>query len=196
MKSARQGKLGIKHVTDSMTTSSLVTPLPLTDSSQSLESQLLKIHQDLDNTTLELPKDTEDKMKNPNGNFDEDRLRAALFYVLDAMERAQLPFIVIGNIAYQMYNNLPLDDHKILIALKKEHCVKECISTLLSMTDNIETTTDGWRIVVNEVPVILHVMTKKFDVFVDPDTVFYSVEQFHIPNPFMTYWNGKENYEV
>ena len=135
-------------------------------------------------------------MKNPNGNFDEDRLRAALFYVLDAMERAQLPFIVIGNIAYQMYNNLPLDDHKILIALKKEHCVKECISTLLSMTDNIETTTDGWRIVVNEVPVILHVMTKKFDVFVDPDTVFYSVEQFHIPNPFMTYWNGKENYEV
>jgi hypothetical protein len=112
------------------------------------------------------------------------------------LERAQLPFIVIGNIAYQMYHNLPLDDHRILIALKKEHCVPECTSILMSVTEGIEVTTDGWRVVVDGVPVILHIMTKKFDVFVDPDTVFYFVEQFQIPNPFMTYWNGKENYEV
>jgi hypothetical protein len=116
-------------------------------------------------------------------------------YAADILDRAQIPFIVLGNIAYQMKYGLPLSDVRATFAILERHAVPECTSMIPIIEPNIEQRQDGWRVMYHDFPVVMKVITKEFPTLADPDVVFYWVENWKIPNPFEKYWQG-DHYDV
>lgn len=124
-----------------------------------------------------------------NGNSPENLL-AALFRAQDILDRAIIPFIVLGEVSYQIKNNQPLEANKISIGILKRHATESGTSLLSTIDPAIEQLTDGWRLVHNEVPVTIKIIEKEHPVLRNPDIVFYKYDTFCIPNPFEKYWKG------
>lgn len=189
MKSVQPEKSVTEHVADSTTTSLLQTPSPSVNSSPLLKNNGQAIRPDFINITSISSKTTKGTPQT-NGEFDQTKIIAALLHAQDVFERASIPFIVIGNIAYQMKNNLPLSGYKVVFAVMYWHAVPECTSLLRTIEPKIELLTDGWKIMTNQVPVIIKIIPRKFYTFLDPDTIFYAYDVWKIPNPFDEYWTG------
>jgi hypothetical protein len=111
-------------------------------------------------------------------------------YAQDVLQRCQIPFVVLGDIAYQMKHDLPLRADKVVFAVLQRNAVQDTVSLLPTVEPKIEVLTDGWRIVYHDIPVYIKVMPKDYEVLMDPDTVFYWVTEFRVPNPFEKYWNS------
>ena len=126
----------------------------------------------------------------------EIELRDALMWAEDVMSRCQIPFIVLGSAAYQIMNDLPLDVPKITLGVLQAHAVPSQTSLLKSCDDSIEMNMDGWTITKGSAKVVVRVLTKKYKTLMNPDTHWYWVEPFKIPNPFMEYWTGEDHYDV
>lgn len=137
-----------------------------------------------------MPKQENGAPKKVSGDFTEELLTAALLHAHYVLESSSMPYVVLGDIAYQMKNNEPLHGHKIVLGVLKRYCMPELTSLLKVMDTQIETMMDGWRIVHEEVPVVIKIMEKDYPTLINPDIVFHSVETFFIPNPFEVYWKG------
>src|SRR3990172_3891159 len=157
MKSVQPEKSVTEHVADSTTTSLLQTPSPSVNSSPLLKNNGQAIRPDFINITSISSKTTKGTPQT-NGEFDQTKIIAALLHAQDVFERASIPFIVIGNIAYQMKNNLPLSGYKVVFAVMYWHAVPECTSLLRTIEPKIELLTDGWKIMTNQVPVIIKII--------------------------------------
>lgn len=107
-----------------------------------------------------------------------------------------MPFVVLGDIAYQMKHNEELHADKAFLAVNEQYNIRELTSMLPIIEPKLERLTDGWKFVYKGFPVIIHVMTKRYKTLIDPDTVFYKYDMWPIPNPFEEYWAGRDNYEV
>lgn len=124
-----------------------------------------------------------------NGNKS-DVIREALQKALDVLEAAQMPFVILGDIAYQMKNQQELDAPKAFLAVEERYNIRELTSMLPIIDPKIEILTDGWKIMHKGFPVIIHIMTKKYKFLQEPDTVFYKYDMWPIPNPFNEYWES------
>ena len=131
-----------------------------------------------------------------NGDFSEEKLQTAILYVQDLLDKCQIPFVVLGNIAYQMRHGLPLHDHRVIFGVLENHAVIEQTRFITEFEPRTEVRTDGWRIVYGDVPVMVKILTKRYDVIINPDIVFYHIEFFHIPNPWEEYWKIHESIDV
>jgi hypothetical protein len=122
-------------------------------------------------------------------------LRDALMWAEDVMARCQIPFIVLGSAAYQIYHDEPLHVPKITIGVMEQHAVPEQTSLLKTVDPSIEMNMDGWTIATGSAKVVVQIMKKKHPTLLNPDIHWYWVEPFHIPNPFDVYWKG-EHYDI
>ena len=113
----------------------------------------------------------------------------------DVMARCQIPFIVLGTAAYQIFNDLPLQVPKIILGVLKQHAVHEQVSLLQACDPAIEMNMDGWTITKGSAKVVVRILTKNYKTLTDPDKHWYWVEPFNIPNPFKEYWEG-EHYDI
>lgn len=114
-------------------------------------------------------------------------------YTKNVLDGCSIPFIVLGDIAFQIYHNLPLSSPQITLGIMKRHAVPSQTSLLRVLEPKIEVTTDGWRIMYHNYPVRMKVLTKDYETLRDPDQAFYWTEAWRIPNPFAAYWRSKDH---
>lgn len=190
MKSGRRAKSGIKAEKASTTILSSLTDSQLVRSTTYPKTNRKNTKLPYNEPSEKQSEEVVEPTKVQNGDFDHFKLEAALLYAQDILERSQIPFVVLGDAAYQMRNNMPLQGHKIVLGVMERHAVKECTSLLTIIDPTIETLTDGYRLLYQGVPVFIKVLTKDYPTLLDPDIVFYSIETFRIPNPFELYWKG------
>jgi hypothetical protein len=126
----------------------------------------------------------------------EIELRDALMWAEDVMKRCQIPFIVLGRAAYQIVNDQPLNVPKITVGVMERYALPSQTSLLQACDKSIEMNMDGWTITKGSAKVVCRVITKRYKTLADPDTHWYWVEPFKIPNPFNEYWGGEDHYDV
>ncbi len=123
-------------------------------------------------------------------------VNAALRDLYDVTEGAMLPYILLGDVARQLYdgvdgfsgNDLKVD--KLEWGMFEKNLTPEIKS--LFITWNFETWEDkGFKYEFQGVPVFVHVITRKYPWFDLPDVRFYGPDMFKIPNPFEKYWKAR-----
>lgn len=120
----------------------------------------------------------------------------AMMHAQDVLERALMPFVVLGTAAYQMMNNEELRVNKVVFGVLERYASKECTSMLPIIEPKIEKLTDGWQITRHNVPVYIKILPKVYPSILNPDLVFYMYDMWHIPNPFGAYWTGGDHFDI
>jgi hypothetical protein len=130
-----------------------------------------------------------------------DQIYEALMRVQDDMERSQLKFILLDELAHQMatMEDPQLEATEISIGILKNDFTESGSATLRSIVPDA-----GWKDIVHgeelanlsyqvgSVPVVVWFIHNKLDVFTNPDVRFYYSTEFKIPNPFKTYWRKRD----
>lgn len=119
-----------------------------------------------------------------------DDIYAAMMKAEDILQRAQIPFVVLGDVAKQMYNNENLHVHKVVFGVLQQHAVEECTSLLPTIAPDLENLKDGWNVRTPNVTVYIKILPKKYPAIMNPDVIFYMYDAWRIPNPFAQYWKG------
>ena len=124
--------------------------------------------------------------------FTHEQLEKALFEVEDLMDRCVMDFIVIGELGRQIVNNAPsLDVDKVIICVLKKDFTEYAHSTIKSFRPDAVIKKRKVSLMMGDVPVDIKIVHNDYQFFEYPDSVFYSVTQFLIPNPFSAYWEER-----
>lgn len=123
--------------------------------------------------------------------LEHEQLREALLYVEDIMERAVMNFVVLDEVAKAMYENQPLKARELDIGVLRQDLTQYGSATLEMLEPSLEfhKKTAGFNH--NGVPVVMWILDNNMECFKNPDTVFYEVTTFKIPNPFKHYWKSR-----
>ena len=127
-------------------------------------------------------------------SFDPILLREALFHVQEMMERALIPFFVLGTTGRHLYKNEETlkGDEEIRVGIKKAELTKEALSTLKSFIPGIDVSEYQLSYEYSGVPVIIDVIHTDYQVFKHPDTRYFYISEFKIPNPWGDYWERRD----
>jgi len=116
-------------------------------------------------------------------------LDKALDYVYDILDRSQIEYMLFGDTAYSIINNVPPKVQKITLGIKQ--CdLTEFAKRILEITVP-GAVNDGHKIKFNSpegVPIEIRIITKDYPFFNHPDTILFRMDAYHIPNPFENYW--------
>lgn len=118
---------------------------------------------------------------------------AALYFLEDVMGRALIPFMLLGDVAKSVIENLDVEvTTPIEIGIKKKHYTEYARKTLPMFLppDTVygdKEITFTW----DNTPVTIKIIHRDYKVFDVPDKVFYKITDFDIPNPFSTYWKQR-----
>ena len=116
-------------------------------------------------------------------------LDKALDYVYDVLARSQIEFMLFGDTAYSILNNVPPKYQKISLGVKQQD-LTEFGRRILNLTTP-GAVDDGHKIKFDSpegVPIEIRIITKDYPFFKNPDTVLFRQDPYHIPNPFDAYW--------
>lgn len=133
--------------------------------------------------------------------FPHEQIRDALFHVQDALDRAQIQFVLLDEVAKQMVDQEDplLEASEVSIGIRSQDFSESGSSTLRSIIPNA-----GWESILHgeelanlsyshgSVPVVLWIIHNDLDVFKHPDLKFYYQTEFRLPNPFATYWRQRD----
>lgn len=107
-----------------------------------------------------------------------------------------IPFTVIGSTAMYMREGKPVENDRITFAVLPNRAEKGCIQMVKTIEPNAEWTQDGWRIIYHNQPITIKIMQKNFHTLTDPDTVWYGIDNWNIPNPWNDYWNAEDRLDT
>lgn len=130
-----------------------------------------------------------------------EQIRDALFRVQDHLERSQIQFVLLDEIAKQMreMEDPLLEASEVSIGIRSQDFTQSGSSTLRSIIPDA-----GWEEFLHgetisnlayqdgSVPVVIWIIHNDLDVFKNPDTKFYYQTEFRLPNPFKTYWRVRD----
>ena len=137
-------------------------------------------------------KTKDNKTNGTNGvKFNEFELTTALRSVEDLMERVLVNFVVLGDTSKAMFEGKDLYGGKIEIGIFKNDLVKFVRSTLNTLVKDIEWTKYGFTFKINNVPVMVRVISRSYKFFDHPDFRFYRTGQYRFANPFELYWKSR-----
>ena len=203
-KSARQVKSTTKPKMATTTILSPAMPSPTLDSSPSFQpphrpTSLSSVKSSLDSLQAEIEAKAT-TTTNGKAEIRQDKINEALWAIDEIMERCTLPYVVLGEAAYCIKHELPFKENKIVFGLLKQHAVPSQTSLLPTLAKDINVTsfeylTDGYRIFIGEVAIIIRIIPKKYPTLLDPDTVTYNNWWYKLPNPFNEYWEHTEHYD-
>ena len=139
------------------------------------------------------------KTKKTNGlkfKFTLGQLDNALRMAEEYMERSTIPFFLLGQTLKSVMEKEQVSGDKIEIGIRKQHLTKDTLGMLkmvvpdlVLFSDNGLTTKMEFR--VDDVPVEVKVIHKKFKIVENPDKIWYKVTQYRIPNPVDEYWKAR-----
>lgn len=118
----------------------------------------------------------------------------ALFHIQDMLERSQIPFFVLGTTAKHIYRGERLDgDEEVNVGVKKSELTPPQVKTLKSLIPDLDFSSQfQLSYLYNEVPVIIDVIHTDYKVLQYPDTKWFEIEFFKLPNPFEEYWQKRD----
>lgn len=136
-----------------------------------------------------------------NPKFSHEQVRDALFHVQDALERSQIQFVLLDEIAKQIaeLEDPQLSASEISIGVRQQDFTESGSSTLRSIIPQA-----GWEAIlhgeevanlsynVGSVPVVIWIIHNDMGVVNNPDTRFFYQTEFRIPNPFREYWRKRD----
>ncbi len=112
--------------------------------------------------------------------------------VYDTMERAMLPGLILGDVAYQIKvegkDGLANPVHVSYIewGFPKKNLTPEIVS--LFRTWQFKKEDYGYSYEMNGVPIKVKVWERNYPFLTSTDLIFYGADEFKIPNPFMKYY--------
>ena len=134
------------------------------------------------------------KSTNNIKTFSDQELREALFDVALLMERALVPFFVLGKTGRHLFKyeeNLDGDD-EIRVGVRKAELRREAIVTIEQFKPDMVVSEFQMSYSFNDIPVIIDIIHTDYAVLKHPDTRYYYTEEFKIPNPWDQYWERRE----
>jgi len=137
-----------------------------------------------------MPKKRVSKPKEKKPELTHDQLVEALMFTEDQLERAAVPFVVMGEISRQIYqeNDPKLKADKIELGVMAKNLAQSCKNTLGMLIPDATFADNKIYFVHNDVPVHIHKLENDNKYANNPDTKFFFVTQFRLPNPFDEFW--------
>jgi len=119
-----------------------------------------------------------------------DELDAALAIAEDLLFRAQIPFIVLGETLLGVLEERLTGD-KIELGIHKRYLTgstKSMLEIISKMFDHeFQVGEDKIILKYKDVPIEIKIIGRKYDCLENPDTRFYKVTEYLIPNPIDDY---------
>ena len=123
--------------------------------------------------------------------FTHEQLDKALFNVEDIFGRAMCPFLLLGQTAKDVVEELYLSGNHVEVGVEERYLTKGVRSTLKTYIKNIEFKDEGFVYEVEGVPVKVKFIKKRYPFFKYPDSYFYLAGDYKLPNPFESYWKAR-----
>lgn len=120
-----------------------------------------------------------------------DKLRDALFNVQDMLERSMISFILLDDTAKQVKEDQKLKLEEISVGILKKDLTQSGFSMLRSLVSDLYVSDDNLSYKYKGVTIVIWIIHRNYKFFQAPDTVFYEIENFRIPNPFKQYYNAR-----
>ena len=128
-------------------------------------------------------------IQNEKVPFTHQQITDALYYLEEVMERTQLPYFLLEGVAKQVHDNVPYFSLDQIDAGVEEKFMQESGKGMLDIVlPNIYKDGNTISFEHNGVPIVIWIIHKHWKFFAQPDTVFYGITNFKIPNPFKKYW--------
>ncbi len=127
----------------------------------------------------------------PSKHFSANDLEQALYSVEEVMERTQMEYVLTGETARQVRENLLLDVPAITVGIRRNIYLGG-MNLLKIVLPDITLTENGFETDYHGVPIEVKVYEADYPAMKDPDIRFYGVTQFLLPNPWGPYWEAYE----
>ncbi len=129
-----------------------------------------------------------------------DKLNEVLFFIEDLLDRSQIKFLVLKDLAKQVkasqHGLVPnLDLSCLELGILKRYMTSSGTPMLKGLF-NMYHIEPQWnenliRFEYQGVPVFIRIIHRNYSFFQNPDKAFYRVTQFDVPNPFSDYWGAR-----
>lgn len=130
---------------------------------------------------------------NENGNnglkkLDPLAINGAMRYIYDQMERCLIyDYVILGDASRAIFEGRQIDTNKIEVGIKGMQFTPEVLS-LFKEWGYYKGTDLQWHTSFEGVPITFKIIKRKYNFLKNPDTKFYDVDEYHLPNPFEKYW--------
>lgn len=118
-----------------------------------------------------------------------EQVRAALFAVDDIFDFSMVPYVLLGDLAYQLFNGQKMKVTKIKVAVKRQEWTQQgrWLFRQFAPSDT-RYYKKGPRFKINKFPVEVVLVDKQCPVIDHPDQVIIYSTVIYLPNPFKLYW--------
>lgn len=124
--------------------------------------------------------------------FTHQQIIDALYHVEEVLERAQIPFFLLEGAARQVHDNVPYFNlNQVDVGVMDKYMKDTGVSMIKMVSPHAYVDENNISFEHNGVPVIIWIIHEDFKFLKNPDTVFYGVSNFRIPNPFQAYWKSR-----
>lgn len=124
--------------------------------------------------------------------FKVEELNKALFDFEDLMERCLSPFLLLGSTAKDIKDGFMLRGNKVEVGIQEQDITPEMISTIETYKgDTISRGMKKWTYLVDEVPVEVKIIKRKYSFFKNPEMIFYWGGDYQLPNPMTDYMKAQ-----
>ena len=124
--------------------------------------------------------------------FSIDELNKALFDFEDLMERCLTPFLLLGDTAKDIIDGFMLRGDKVEVGVETKYLTPEVLSTIeVYKGIKLDKEQGKWEYMVDDVPVVVKLINKKYKFLDNPNTMFYWGGDYRFPNPFDTYYKSR-----
>ena len=125
--------------------------------------------------------------------FSVDELNKALFDFEDLMERCLTPFMILDETANCLNDRgRLLDGDRVSVGVEVRYLTPEVLSTIETYKGvKLDKEQKSWMYMVDEVPVVVKLIHRKYKFFENPDRKFYFGGDYLCPNPFDRYYKSR-----
>lgn len=131
------------------------------------------------------------KMSGQNGQMNNLNINAAMRYIYDQMERCLVyNYCILGEAGRDIFEGKQIEAPEIVVGIK-----------IADFTPNVLSLFQEWGYTLDEkgnyltsfegVPIKFQIIKRKYEFLKRPDTKFYDVDEYKIPNPFEKYWKAR-----
>ena len=132
----------------------------------------------------------QDMKKNQQLKKRGDEVNQAIRWIGDMLEWCQIPFVLLGDTAKQVVDDVALEVEKVEIGVQERHITQDTVRLLKTYQPGIEMG-DVIKLDYHGVPVEIKVIKKKYAFFQHPDLAYYMADEYKVPNPFSKYWKAR-----
>lgn len=129
------------------------------------------------------------KIDEVSTGYPHEKLRDALMYAQDCLDRASMPYFVWGNTLEHIINNEEelTGDSEITLAIKESELVPGNVSILEHWAGKLKKGKDTISFSHGDIPIVIHIIKGDYRFLDNAEMKYYWIENFWVPNPISEY---------